>query len=167
MRRHRRSTGRDPGVELRRYFTLAEANVQVGSVRRSFDVIMQLRTQAKRLHERLDSAGYPADVDDDAQISISSADGTDMDDEPPPPTILRWAGMLRAVYASLHEEIAAIQATGGVIRNLEDGCVDWLAMHNGREIWLCWEYGTIEIGFWLDEHLDDGRRPLSELGDEA
>ena len=128
---------------------------------------MQLRTQAKRLHDRLDNAGYPADVDEDAQIRISSSDGTDMDDEPPPPSVLRCAGMLRAVYASLHEEIASIQETGGVIRDLEDGCVDWLAFHDGREIWLCWQYGEIEIGFWLDDQVSDGRRPLSELTDEG
>jgi len=146
----------------RRYFTLAEANEQLDHVRPSFDAIMQLRTQAKRLHDRLDSAGYPAEVDDDAQVHLSSADGIDMDEEPPPRLILRWAGMLRAVYAALQAEVAHILATGAVIEDLEEGTVNWRALHDGHEIWLCWRYGEIEIGFWLDSNAS--HRPVSELG---
>ena len=148
----------------RRYFTLAEANAEVVGIRRVFDVIMQLRTEAKRLHAKLEASGYPAFIDDDAQVHLESEDGTDLDDEPPPPTVLRWAGMLRATYAALHEQIAEIQASGAVIRDLERGAVDWLALHDGREIWLSWEYGEREIDAWLDVHgASEPRRPLSEL----
>ncbi|MBT8491611.1 MAG: DUF2203 domain-containing protein [Deltaproteobacteria bacterium] len=163
MRNHERRDV-DDSSQLRRYYTLAEANENVDVVRRSFDIIMQLRTQAKRLHDRMEANGYPAVVDDEAQVRITSVDDVDMDDEPPPPVILRWAGMLRAVYAALHTEISDIQATGGVIKDIETGFVDWPAVHGGRAIWLCWRYGEIEIAHWHEDQAQScTHRPLSEL----
>ncbi len=41
-----------------------------------------------------------------------------------------------------------IQDMGIEIKDLTIGLVDFRALHNGREIYLCWKYGEGSIQFW-------------------
>jgi hypothetical protein len=48
-----------------------------------------------------------------------------------------------------------------VLRDLERGLVDFPSMREGEEVYLCWEEGEAEIGYWHDlESGYGGRRPL-------
>ena len=47
-----------------------------------------------------------------------------------------------------------IQAVGGVIKDLDNGLVDFPALRNGREVYLCWKYGGQKIEFWHE--IDSG-----------
>ncbi|MCL6641122.1 MAG: DUF2203 domain-containing protein [Candidatus Rokubacteria bacterium] len=50
------------------------------------------------------------------------------------------------------------------LRDIATGLVDFPALANGRQIWLCWRLGEDEIGWWHE--LDAGfagRRPLIDL----
>jgi hypothetical protein len=48
-----------------------------------------------------------------------------------------------------------------VLRDLQRGLVDFPAMRDGHEVYLCWEEGEDEIGYWHDlEAGYGGRRPL-------
>ena len=50
-----------------------------------------------------------------------------------------------------------------VLRDLDRGLVDFPALRDGREIYLCWEEGEEEIGFWHDPDTGfGGRRPLDD-----
>ena len=60
--------------------------------------------------------------------------------------------------------VARIEAMGITLRDIPDGLVDFPALVNGRQVWLCWQRGEADVAFWHD--LDTGfagRRPLSEL----
>ena len=57
--------------------------------------------------------------------------------------------------------LAELQGLGLVIRDLDRGLVDFPAIVDGREVYLCWELGEDEIGFWHElEAGYGGRRPL-------
>jgi hypothetical protein len=64
-------------------------------------------------------------------------------------------------FLSVRGLLAELQGMGIVIRDLDRGLVDFPAILEGREVYLCWELGEDEIAFWHD--LDagyGGRRPL-------
>jgi hypothetical protein len=50
------------------------------------------------------------------------------------------------------------------LREIETGLIDFPALANGRQIWLCWRLGEGEVEWWHE--LDDGfggRRRLADL----
>jgi hypothetical protein len=57
--------------------------------------------------------------------------------------------------------VARIHEAGGLVKDLDEGLVDFPAQRDGEEVLLCWRLGEEEIGFWhgLDEGFS-GRRPL-------
>lgn len=64
-------------------------------------------------------------------------------------------------FLELREALAALQGAGVVLRDLERGLVDFPALRDGREVYLCWVEGEEQIAFWHD--LDAGyagREPL-------
>lgn len=54
-----------------------------------------------------------------------------------------------------------IQELGAIVKDLEEGLVDFPWLRDGEEVLLCWRVGEEEIGFWhpVDEGFS-GRRPL-------
>jgi hypothetical protein len=64
-------------------------------------------------------------------------------------------------FLQLQRTLGELQAMEVVLRDLERGLVDFPAMREGREVYLCWEIGESEIGFWHDiEAGYGGRQPL-------
>ena len=73
---------------------------------------------------------------------------------------LRMQGLVDQMAAG----VARIEAMGITLRDIADGLVDFPALVNGRQVWLCWKRGEPEVGFWHDlESGFSGRQPLSEL----
>jgi hypothetical protein len=54
----------------------------------------------------------------------------------------------------LNDLVHQIQATGAILKDLNTGLIDFLAIREGREIFLCWKYGEDQLEFWHD--LDVG-----------
>ena len=57
--------------------------------------------------------------------------------------------------------LAELAAAGLVLRDLDRGLVDFPAVRDGEEIYLCWEIGEDTVGHWHE--LDSGfggRQPL-------
>ena len=64
-------------------------------------------------------------------------------------------------FLALRGAFAELQAMEVVLRDLERGLVDFPAVREGEEIYLCWEEGEPEVGYWHGpESGFDGRRPL-------
>ena len=64
-------------------------------------------------------------------------------------------------FLGLQEAIAELQEMDIVLRDLDRGLVDFPAMRDGREIYLCWEEGEPEVGFWHDPEAGfGGRQPI-------
>ena len=75
-------------------------------------------------------------------------------------TRLRMQGLVDQMAAG----VARIETMGITLRDIGDGLVDFPALVNGRQVWLCWRRGEETVGFWhpIDTGFS-GRQPLSEL----
>jgi len=64
-------------------------------------------------------------------------------------------------FVEMRSALVELQEMEVVLRDLDRGLVDFPAIRDGEEIFLCWEEGENEIGFWHE--LDagyGGRRAL-------
>ena len=147
--------------EDKQYFSLADANQQLGHLRELFERVMQLRAQLKTLYHRLENAGHPPREEHlRGTTTAGGAKGTgDV-----PVDVQRDLVLFRGLVETLREQVDEIQETGCIIKDIEIGLVDWPALHQGREVLLCWKYGEREVGWWHDIDAGfAGRRPISEL----
>jgi len=69
--------------------------------------------------------------------------------------------------AQLKQAIDRIQATGCVVKDLDEGLVDFPSLLDGQEVYLCWKLGEERIAYWhgLEEGFA-GRKPLDESAQE-
>jgi hypothetical protein len=64
-------------------------------------------------------------------------------------------------FVALRDALEQLQAAEVVLRDLDRGLVDFPAIRDGREVYLCWLEGEDEIRHWHDlETGFDGREPL-------
>lgn len=148
------------GTDSRSYYTLDDANGSVSELSELFARVMQLRAQLKALYQSLDDSGY-APGDEELQGTIESAENLPDD---APATVQRQYVRFRALMSTLREQVEGIQHTGVIIKDIEIGLVDWPALHEGREVLLCWKYGESEVSHWHEVHTGfSSRRPVSEL----
>lgn len=64
-------------------------------------------------------------------------------------------------FLEVRRLLLALAEAGIVVRDIDHGLIDFPAILDGTEVYLCWELGEDEVGFWHD--LDSGyrgRRPL-------
>jgi hypothetical protein len=69
--------------------------------------------------------------------------------------------------AQLKQAIDRIQATGCVVKDLDEGLVDFPSLLDGQEVYLCWKLGEERIAYWhgLEEGFA-GRKPLDQPAQE-
>ena len=73
---------------------------------------------------------------------------------------------LRRTGVQINELAERINNMGCELKDMDMGLVDFRAMINGREAYLCWRLGEEHVTYWHD--LDTGfssRRPLEGAGD--
>ena len=129
-----------------RYFTVDEANEALVEVRPLTEELVAHRRALVDLQERQSAlttriAGNGGNVEPSELQDVQER----LDEE--------VAGIARCV-ARIHE-------LGALVKDLDDGLVDFRAQREGEEVLLCWRLGEDEIAFWhgLDEGFS-GRKPL-------
>lgn len=129
-----------------RYFTVEEANEALEEVRPLTEELVGHRRALVELQERQSVlttriAGNGGNVEPHELEEVQEQ----LDEE--------VAGIARCV-ARIHE-------VGALVKDLDDGLVDFPATRDGENVLLCWRLGEAEIGFWhgLDEGFS-GRKPL-------
>ena len=121
-----------------RHYTVAEANAALGWVRERLD----------RLRAARDGLS-----DEEAREALGEAAPQNGGGEP--------GRVVSEAFVQLRDALHELQAVQVVLRDLERGLVDFPAIRDGREIYLCWEEGEDEIGWWHDpESGYAGRQPL-------
>lgn len=64
-------------------------------------------------------------------------------------------------FLAVRALLGEIQDRGIVVRDIDRGLIDFPAILEGREVYLCWELDEDGIGFWHDlESGYGGRQPL-------
>ncbi len=66
-------------------------------------------------------------------------------------------------FLELREAMLALREREIVLRDLDRGLIDFPSLRGEREVYLCWEEGEPEIGFWHEPGAGfAGRRPLDD-----
>jgi hypothetical protein len=64
-------------------------------------------------------------------------------------------------FLEVRRLLEALSESGIVLRDIDRGLVDFPAILDGREAYLCWELGEDEVSFWHDLSSGyRGREPL-------
>jgi hypothetical protein len=125
-------------TEHARHYTVEQANAALEWV-------------AERL-ERLRAARVQLS-DEDARAALGEAAPSNGGGAP--------GRVVSEAFLELQRALGELQAVEVVLRDLERGLVDFPALRDGREVYLCWESGEDEIGYWHDlEAGYGGRQPL-------
>lgn len=123
----------------RRIFTLEQANAVVQAIRPLVAEILALRQSI-------------LDKQEDLWPILTKALGNGGS---------RTASQISQEFQQLETLVREIQRTGAELKDLNTGLVDFLSIRDGREVYLCWQYGEERIAYWHD--LDAGfagRQPL-------
>jgi hypothetical protein len=130
----------DEGTELvhGRHFTREEANA----------LLPQLTELLAQLREARDEL-----TDVEAHEALSEAAPTNGGGEEG-----RRVGV---AFLEVRRLLETVEQAEIVLRDIDRGLVDFPALIDGREVYLCWELGEDEVGYWHDlEGGYGGREPL-------
>lgn len=71
------------------------------------------------------------------------------------------ASQVALSFKRIERLVRKIHATGALLKDINQGLLDFPSMREGREVYLCWKYGEREIGFWHDTDAGfAGRQPI-------
>lgn len=72
---------------------------------------------------------------------------------------------LNTAVTDMHKSIELLEATGVVIKSINEGLLDFPSRRFDQEVWLCWKAGEEEVKFWhAKEEGFMGRKPLETTG---
>jgi len=115
-----------------RYFTLPEANEALISIRPWMDEVQTIRSEILVHQPEIWSV-----------MEKSAGNGGN-------PTLSRMVKTFDRVDALIHN----IQDTGVIIKDINTGLLDFPAIKDEREVYLCWKHGEGDIAFWHE--IEDG-----------
>ena len=119
----------DEGTELvhGRHFTRDEANA----------LLPQLTTLLTKLREAKDEL-----TDTEAHEALSEAAPTNGGGE--------QGQQVGVAFLEVRRLLDTVERAGIVLRDIDRGLVDFPALLEDREIYLCWELGEDEVAYWHD-----------------
>ncbi len=69
---------------------------------------------------------------------------------------------LNSVVTKFYQSLEDLENTGVVVKQLDEGLLDFPAKRFDQEIWLCWKEGETEVKFWHEKDTGFmGRKPIS------
>ncbi|WKZ49389.1 MAG: DUF2203 domain-containing protein [Anaerolineales bacterium] len=123
-----------------KFFTLAEANEALKVIRPLMDEVMQIR---ERILDNQPEIW--------AVVEKSAGNGGN-------PTLSKLVVEFEKFDALLHQ----ILDTGAQIKDVNIGLLDFSAIKDGREVYLCWQHGEGDIAFWHEVDAGyAGRQPIA------
>lgn len=129
-----------------RYFTAEEANDALQDVRPLTEELVEHRRALVELQE--------------AQLSMTqriAGNGGNVE----PRKLQELQERLDEEVAGIARCVARIHEAGALVKDLDQGLVDFPARREGEDVLLCWRLGEEEVGYWhgLEEGFS-GRKPL-------
>ena len=125
-------------------FTPQTANKALPEIRRLFSNILKYKKQAVALQ---------------GQVEIIIQSGGQFEQ------FVKKKQDLNNAVSNYYKAIEELEATGVVIKDVEQGLLDFPSKRFDEEVWLCWKVEESEIKFW---HAKDegftGRKPLESTG---
>ena len=131
-------TEEETGLVHERHFTRAEANA----------LLPQLTAMLDRLRDAKDDL-----TDSEAHEALSEAAPSNGGGEE--------GKQVGVAFLEVRRLLETIEQSGIVLRDIDRGLVDFPAVLDDLEVYLCWELGEDEVGYWHDlETGYGGREPL-------
>lgn len=125
-----------------RHYTVDEANATLSAVSERLE---QLRGARRDLG------------DEEARAALSGAAPGNGGGEP--------GRVVSEAFIELRSALEELQELGVLLRDLERGLVDFPSLRDDREVYLCWEEGEPELGYWHETDSGySGRLPLDADG---
>jgi len=125
-----------------RFFSLSEANETLKTIRPLMDEVQAIR---KKILASQPEA-WPA-------IEKSAGNGGN-----------KALSVMAQDFERFDALIHQILDTGVQIKDINIGLLDFSAMKDGREVYLCWKYGENDIAFWHEVEAGfAGRQPIESF----
>lgn len=121
------------------FYTIDRANERVPELGKMLGLLRDQRDELRELKAAHDSTGV---ADDRRRLRF------------------RMQGLVDQMQAT----VARIDSWGITLRDIETGLIDFPALVNGRQVWLCWRLGEGPVEWWheLDAGFS-GRQSLADL----
>lgn len=110
----------------KRYFTLEQANAVVQAIRPMLAEILAIRQVILEDRPRI----WPV-------IEKAAGNGGS-----------KIASEMAREFQRLDILVREIAATGAILRDINSGLVDFPALREGREVYLCWRYDEPGVEYW-------------------
>ena len=125
-----------------KYFTLQEANQTLTLIRPWMEEVQSIRLKILKNQPE----AWPA-------IEKSAGNGGNR-------ALSNMVQDFEKIDALIHQ----IQDTGVLIKDINLGLLDFPALKDGREVYLCWQYGEGDIAFWHEVEAGyAGRQPIDRF----
>ena len=130
------------GETMPNYFTLQEANNALTIIRPLMDEIQAIRQEILARQPEV----WPV-------VERSAGNGGS-----------QAASQMVREFERLDALVHQVQATGALFKDINLGLLDFSALKDGREVYLCWKYGEEDIAFWHEiEAGYAGRQPIDSF----
>ena len=129
-----------------RHFTPEEANAE----------LEQVRPLVERMVERRRAHTAAQERQEELEGRIRGNGGGI-----PPATLADAAAEIERLERELSGLVDEIGEHGAEVKDIDEGLIDFPALHRGETVLLCWKLGEDEIRYW--HRVEDGfagRRPL-------
>jgi hypothetical protein len=129
-----------------RIFTPAEARAVLPEVRRYAERLVAVRADQLAARAKLSEL-----------VAATQGNGHRLDGE----LLVALREEVECAESELAESLAALEEIGVVVKDIDAGLVDFLAIRDGREVFLCWQLGEPDVTWWhgLEEGFR-GRKPI-------
>lgn len=111
---------------MKRYFTVEEANQALEALRPLMAEILAIRDWL--------AAEHPALLPVLEKIAGNGGSPA--------------ASQMVSEFARIEALVHMIEAQGVLVKDVNQGLLDFPSLREGREVYLCWQYGEGRIAFW-------------------
>ena len=138
---------------MTRFFDIDDANAALVEVAPLLATLADQRAELIRLRDRPTAAHPP-----------SGGTSGEMDDAVDDAEARRIQLRMKGVIDQMAAAVARIDTLGIMLRDIQRGLIDFPALVNGRQVWLCWQLGEKDVTHWHELETGFGsRRPLVPL----
>lgn len=132
-----------------KFFTVEEANALIGFLESAIERIRRNRQRFLWLQEEISILRLVVECGADE----GSPDAVELEDK---------QEQLEAVEREVERAVAAIKDTGCLIKDEQDGLIDFFSIQNNTVVYLSWKKGEDSVKYWRSIRDADGavRRPL-------
>ncbi len=136
---------------MSRYFTLQEAESLLPSIREWLEAAINAKVEVGEIDSEMQELTARINVLGGCEIN--------------PDEIARQKMQRISLIHSIEETITRIQSSGCLVKDLDIGLLDFPALLDGEEVFLCWKLGESKIEWWhfQQEGYADRRRIIDEF----